>query len=169
VKRLAPLLAVVALAGCGGHTAESVPPTAIAVVGDRVVTRVAFARELARTRRAYDAGGRTFPARGTPAFEQLRDSVVRLLVDRARLEVEARRAGVAIRPAQIEARLRRLKDTTFGGDQARYREQLRRAGMTDADVRQAIRTQLLAAALRGRERDEPKVHYASGFEPSGEP
>jgi SurA-like N-terminal domain len=154
VRRLAPLVAALALAGCGGHE-RPVPPGAIAVVGNRPVTRAAFDHELSRAHRA------------DPTAPCARETVVRLLVDRARLEVEAGEEGIEIPPAVLDARLRRLKQTTFGGDEARYRAQLRRAGMTEADVRTAIRTQLLAAALRGRHPKPPKVVYAQGFEPSG--
>lgn len=157
------VLALVAT-GCGGGT-RSVPPSAIAVVGDRAVPRAAFDAELARARRAYAARGQAFPAPGTPAYERVKDAVVRLLVDRARLEVEAQHAGVVIPAAKVEARLRRLERTTFGGDEARYRTQLRRTGLTEADVRAAIRTELLADALRGVDVEAPSVAYARGFEP----
>jgi len=40
--------------------------------------------------------------------------------------------------------------------------------MTEADVRRAIRTELLAAALRGKDAKPAQVVYAPGFEPSGE-
>jgi SurA-like N-terminal domain len=159
VRRVAPLVAALALSGCGGHE-QSVPPGAIAVVGDRAVTRAEFDHELARARRANTDS--------TPE-RQLRDAVVRLLVDRAQLESEAARAGVVVSPAQVDARLRRLKQTTFGGDESRYRAQLRRTGMTEADVRAAIRAELLTAALRGRDTKPSKVVYAPGFGPSGEP
>jgi hypothetical protein len=159
VRRLAPLAAVLALAGCGGHE-RSVPPGAIAAVGDRAVTRAEFDHELARARSA---------STGRIPERQMRDAVVRLLVDRARLEDEAERAGVSVSSAQVEARIRRLRQTAFGGDESRYRAQLRRTGMTEADVRRAIRTELLAAALRGKDATPPEVVYAPGFEPSGEP
>ncbi len=164
MRRLAPLLAVVALAGCG-HSAETVPSGAIAVVGDRTIPRAAFDAELTRARRAYAARGQEFPARGTPAYGQVKDAAVSLLVDRAQLELEAQHAGVVIPATEVEGRLRRLKQTTFGGDEKRYRAQLRRTGMTDADVREAIRTQLLVAALRGKRTRPARVVYAPGFEP----
>lgn len=165
LRRLAPLLVVAALAGCGGHSAQKVPPGAIAVVGDRAVPRAALDAELVRSRRAYQARGQAFPARGTTAYRRLEDAAVRLVVDRARLEVEAKRAGIVIPDSRVDAGLRRLRDTTFGGDVARYRAQLAMTGMTDADVREAIRTQLLADALRGRHIQPAAVVYAPGFEP----
>jgi hypothetical protein len=95
----------------------------------------------------------------------VKDAAVSLLVDRTQLELEAQHAGVVIPATEVEARLRRLKQTTVGGDESRYRAQLRRTGMTDTDVRQAIRTQLLVAALRGKRTRPARVVYAPGFEP----
>jgi hypothetical protein len=155
----------VVCAGCGGHSAERVPPSAIAVVGDRAISHRALDAELARARRAYSARGQDFPATGTPAYERVEQAAVSLLVDRARLELEAQRAGVAVSKQQVDLGLRRVKRHTFGGDESRFREQLRRTGMTEVDVRAAIRTQLLASALRGREIEAPPVAYAPGFEP----
>jgi SurA-like N-terminal domain len=169
VRRLVPLLVVVAVAGCGGHNAPAVPAGAIAVVGDHAIPRAALDSELARAKRAYRARGQAFPARATQAYRQLEDAAVRVLVDRVRLEVEAQRAGIAVPEARVDERLSRLKQTAFGGDQKRYRAQLRSTGMTEADVREAIRTQLLADALKDRRAKPPRVAYAPEFEPSDRP
>jgi SurA-like protein len=169
VRRLFVLAALAVLAAGCAHHPRSVPPRAIALVGDRAISRADFDAEVARARRAYAARGQAFPKPGTPGYEQLRDSAARLLVDRAALEIEARQARIAVDPVQVEARLRRFKQVTFGGVEARYRERLRQTGMTEADVRAAIRAELLAAALRGVHTTPPKVVYAPGFEPSGRP
>ena len=162
----AALLAVVALTACGGKSdTASVPPGAIAVVGGRAVTRGALDRELARVRHVYALDGKAFPARATAAYRAVQDSLVRLLVDRARLEVEAEHEGISVTTAQVEGRLRRIKQTTFGGDEARYRARLRETGMTDAGVREALRIALLGNALVGEHPKPPRVTYTSGFAP----
>src|SRR5581483_8722462 len=103
---------------------------------------------------------------GHPLSKTVRDAALRLLVDRERLEIEAEQAHVSVSRAQVDARLRAFKRTTFGGDERRFRDQLRRTGMTEADVRAAIRAELLAAALRGVDTSAPEVTYAPGFEPA---
>jgi len=162
-------LVIVALvaAGCGGDHPRTVPPGAIALVGGRAVSRASFDAELARSQRAYAARGQEFPQRGTEAYRRLKDTVVNLLVDRAKLELEARRTHVAVTPAEVDARLRALVRRSFAGDERRFREQLRRTGTTEADVRAAIRYELLAAALRSTPPSSPEVTYAPGFEPAG--
>ncbi len=166
MRRLSVALAVVVLAGCGGG--QSVPASAIALVGGLPVSRADLAAAIAQSRRAYAAQGKPFPAAGTAAYRHLRELAVRLVVDRARLEVVATRHGATVTPVQVAAAVKRYREQSFGGDAGRYREQLRRSGMTEADVFRAIRTQLLAAAVgrAGAAAERPKVVYAAGFAPS---
>jgi hypothetical protein len=161
------LLAALALAGCGDKAV--VPPSAIAVVGGRQISRAAFAAQIDEARRSYEAAGRPFPAPGTPTYARLKAIAVRLLVERAELDIEADRLGIAITPAQIDARLGRFKQSAFRGSEQLYRRRLREQRTTDPEVRAGIRDQLLAAALRasGAEIPKPtKVRYARGFAPS---
>lgn len=170
MKRLAALAAAALLASGCGHGRPAVPPSAIAVVGDRPVTRAAFDTLMAQTRRAYAARGRPFPATGTPADARLRTNAVRLLVEQARVELAARRLGVEIPALQVAARLRRFKQAGFGGNEKLYREALRREGQTDAQVRAAIRTGLLVDAVKRADPaaldHRPLVVYAPGFDPA---
>jgi hypothetical protein len=169
VKRLAVLAATLLVAGCGSSR-TTVPPSAIAVVGDRPVSRAAFDAQLAQVRRVYRARGQPFPPRGTEAYDRLRGSVVTLLVEREQLEILAREHHISVGRAQIDQRYRRFKQTAFGGSEAHYRERLRRTGMTDAAVRDAIRVQLLIAALRKSApaalAEQLPVAYAKGFAPA---
>lgn len=169
MRRFALLAALVVVAAGCGHDHATVPPDAVAVVGDRPVPQSALDDQLAQSRRAYAARGQAFPEPGTASYRRLQDNAVRLLVDRTRLELVAQKLGIVIRPTQVDARLRRFKQTAFGGSAARYRARLRAIGMTDADVRRATRDQLLVAAL---EKTDPSalekplsVSYAKGFAP----
>ena len=166
MRTLGPLLAVAVRAGCGGHSTQKVPPGAIAVVDGHAITRGALAIELGRTKLAYAAKGQVFPARGTAAYDQLERAAAALLVDREHLELEALRLGIAVSRARVDAALRRLKQTRFGGNEEEFRKQLRRTGLTESGVRQALRDQLLASAVGGRARPA-EVTYAPGLEPAG--
>jgi hypothetical protein len=170
MKRFALLAALVVVAAGCGHDRATVPPDAVALVGDRPVLRSSLDDQLGQSRRAYATRGQTFPKPGTDAYRRLQDNAVRLLVDRTRLELAAQKLGIAIRPAQVDARLRRFKQAAFGGSEARYRARLRATGMTDADLRRATRDELLVAAL---EKTDPSalekpssVSYGKGFAPA---
>jgi hypothetical protein len=161
------LVAALVLVGCGNEA--GVPPSAIALVGGRQISRMAFAAQIDQARRSYEAAGRPFPAPETPAYERLKAITVRLLVERTELDVEGDRLGIAITPAQVDARLSRFKQSAFRGNERLYRQGLREQRTTDAEVRAGIRDQLLAAALRAAGAEVPKplkVRYANGFAPS---
>ena len=163
------LVLIVAAAGCGGG-GSSVPDSAIAVVADETVPVAAFDAQMAQTRRAYRAQGRPFPAQGSASYERLKAGAVRLLVERTQLELVARKHGIEIQPAQVERRLRSFKQTTFAGSEARYRARLRLVGMTGAEVRRALRVELLVAALKRADPAALKtrlpVVYAKEFAPA---
>ncbi len=144
---LAPLALASLASGCG-HDPPSVPTSAIAVVGDRPISRSQYEALMAEARQSYATGSRPFPAAGTDAYRHLSRLAVDLLVEQAELEQEAPRLGVQVDRAQVEAKLRQLKDQSFGGSERRYRARLRAAGMTDAQVRSALRAQLLVDAVR---------------------
>jgi hypothetical protein len=144
---LAPLVLTSALAAGCGQDSPSVPKTAIAVVGDRVITRAAFDELMTQARQSYARQGRPFPAAGTTAYARLKAIAVRLLVERAELEQKAPGLGVTIEGSQVEARRKLLIEESFGGDDDRYRARLDKEGMTDAQVRSALRAELLSAAV----------------------
>jgi hypothetical protein len=143
----APLALASALAAGCGHDPLVVPKSAIAVVGDRTITRAQFGELMAQARRSYAVRGRPFPVPGTRAYAELKTTAVRLLVERAELEQKAPGLGVTIDDSQVEARRTLLIEGTFGGDDGRYRARLREEGMTDAQVRSALRAQLLTDAI----------------------
>ena len=145
---LAPLAVASLAASCGGHGSPSVPASAIAVVGDRTISRSQFAALMAQARQSYASQGRTFPARGTSDYKHLRELAVSVLVEQAELEQEAPKLGVEVGEEQVEAKLRQLKEQSFGGSELRYRARLRSAGMTDAQIRSALKAQLLAESVR---------------------
>jgi foldase protein PrsA len=146
---LAPLAVVTPLAAGCGQDAPAVPRNAIAVVGDRTISQSQFDALMAQAKQSYATSGRTFPAAGSAAYTNLKELAVRLLVEQAELEQEAPKLGVSVDADQVEARLEELKEQAFGGSDDRYRQRLRAAGLTDAQVRSAIRAQLTSAAVRG--------------------
>lgn len=144
LRRLPLLLALLALAACGGPGKPAVPDGAVAVVGDETIPRAELDTLLRQARRTYDSQGRVFPKAGTQEYETLKGQAMRVLVERAQLEQKADDLGVDVREAEVDARLARLKRDYFGGSEQRYRERLREQGMTEAQVRVAVRDELLS-------------------------
>ena len=101
-------LSVVAVAGCGGSDepeAAEVPADAIAVVGDRAIPKTEYDRLLAQAQATYEAREQDFPAAGTPEFAQLRNSIVRSLVEQTQFEIAAEERDLTVTDDELQKRL----------------------------------------------------------------
>lgn len=151
---LALALAAVGAAACGGGGAETapsaqandpsrVPEGAIAVVAGTEVPRADFDRFFRQAEAAFEAQGREFPATGTPEYEQLKNQAVDLLVQRVQFALEAEALGIAVTDAEVQERLDELRQQFFEGDDEEYRQELERQGVTEEDVREDLRAQIM--------------------------
>jgi parvulin-like peptidyl-prolyl isomerase len=146
VALVAALALGVAAAGCGGDDSETadVPEGAIAVVGDREIPKSEYDRLVAQAKKTYEAREQEFPAAGTPEFAQLRNAIVRSLVEQTEFEIAAEELGVEVSDADVEKRLTELKEQFFEGDGKKYEAELEKQGLTDEQVRSDVRTRLLS-------------------------
>ncbi|HEX6491094.1 MAG TPA: peptidylprolyl isomerase [Gaiellaceae bacterium] len=154
--RLVILLALTALllAACGGSGARSVPNNAVAVVGGDTVTKDRYNGVLSQAERSYKAQHRSFPKPGTQAFTILRAQIIQFLVERSEYEQKAKDLGVSVSDKEVSDRLQQVKQQYFVNPpgqkpatkaqiEQRYLRQLKLQGLTDADVRDGLRYQLL--------------------------
>jgi parvulin-like peptidyl-prolyl isomerase len=150
IALVAALALGVAAAGCGGDDdgeAAEVPDGAIAVVGEREIPKAEYDRLVAQAKKTYEARDQEFPAAGTPEFAQLRNAIVRSLVEQAEFEIAAEELEVEVTDADVEKRLKELKEQFFEGDQAKYEAELEKQGLTDEQVRTDVRTRLLSERI----------------------
>jgi parvulin-like peptidyl-prolyl isomerase len=139
--RLVIVFAVTALlvVGCGSSgSSESVPNDAVAVVGGNTISKDQYNQVLTQAKRSYAAQHRTFPKEGTQAFTTLRGQIIQFLVERSEYEQAAKDQGVNVSDKDVDNRLEQVK---------RYQQQLKAQGLTDADVRDGLRYQLLRNKL----------------------
>jgi parvulin-like peptidyl-prolyl isomerase len=147
VRRAAVVvLALAALAGCGSGD-DAVPADAVAVVDGREISRDDYDALLARTRKNYENQKRDFPKAGTPEFQVLKSQFVQYLVQRAQMRQAAEDLDIEVTDEQVSERLKQVKEQYLGGDEARYERQLRESGLTDAQVREDIRDQIVSEKL----------------------
>jgi parvulin-like peptidyl-prolyl isomerase len=147
---LAVAAAAFALAGCGGggsSSNQSVPDDAVAEVGSQPVSKAQFAVLLQQARQSYKARKQTFPKAGTPQYKQLQDQALDYLVQRAEFEQKAKDLGITITDAKVDARLKQIKQQYFGGSEKKYKDQLKSQGLTDQQVRDDVRSQLLSQEI----------------------
>ena len=150
ISRLALLLCalavvVVALSGCGGD--EDVPADAVAVVDGTDIARSDYEALISQAKKSYKNQKREFPAAGSQEFQTLRNQAVQFLVQREQFEQEAKDMDVEVTDKQIDARLDQILKQYFGGDQKKYEKQLKEQGLTEAQVRNDVRAQIVSEKI----------------------
>ena len=141
---LLALMAVLALAACGGgSSSDDVPEGAIAVVGDKTVTKEEFDNLIEQQKKSAEAQKQDFPAAGTPEYEALKASVVKGLVEQKEWELEGESMGIKVTDQEIQTQLDQLKQQNGLTDEQKYQAELTKAGITDAQVRDQLRTRIL--------------------------
>src|SRR6478736_6674381 len=117
------------LAGCGSSSSSSVDSGDVAVVGDTHISKAKFDSLLAQAKRSYVQQGKAFPKQGTTDYETLKGQAVAVIVQ------------------QVDKRLVLIKKQYFGGSEKKYQAQLKKQHLTDAEVRDDVRTQLTSEAI----------------------
>jgi len=142
---LLALIAALALAACGGGGTSSadVPNGAVAVVGDKTVTKEEFDKLIEQQKKSAEAQKQDFPEPGTTEYEALKATVVKGLVEQKEWELEGEAMGVKVTDQEIETELDKLKQQYFQGDEQKYSAELAKQGLTDEDVRKELRTRVL--------------------------
>ena len=157
---LAAAAALLVLAGCGSGGDASVPADAIATLDDEEIAKADFDRALDQAKRGYQARQTPFPKPGSPEYEQLKNQAVAYLVQRAEFEKEADDFGVKISDKQINDRLAQIKKQYFGGDEKKYNAQLKKSGLTEEQVVEDVRAQVLSEELFKKVTAEVEVTQA---------
>jgi parvulin-like peptidyl-prolyl isomerase len=148
ISRLALLLCAlvaVALAGCGGD--KDVPSDAVAVVDGTEIARSDYEALITQAKKSYKNQKREFPAAGSQEFQTLRNQAVQFLVQREQFEQEANDMDVDVTDKQIDARLEQIMKQYVGGDKTKYEKQLKDQGLTEKQVRNDIRAQLVSEKI----------------------
>jgi SurA-like protein len=154
------LIFVVALAGCGGGGDESpgdddrkaepprtVPPDAVALVGEQPISRADFDRWLAIAAAEHDPGSdRGTPAPGDAGYTALRDQAMTFLISAAWIEQEAAERGIRVEEAEVRRRFEEQKEDSFPGEEG-YREFLESSGQTEEDLLFRVRLDLLSTRI----------------------
>ena len=154
---LFPIVLVAALlAGCGGGGA-SLKKDDVSVVGKVHVTKAQFDILLTQAKRSFQQQGRPFPKQGTAEYETVKSQAVTLLVQQAERESKANSMGIKISNADVDKRLAQIKKQYFQNKEARYQAQLKKQHLTDASVRNDIRSQLISEAVFNKVTSSVKV------------
>ena len=142
---LLALVAVLAVAACGGEGSSSadVPEGAIAVVGDKTVTKEEFDQVIEQQKKTAESQKQDFPEVGTPEYEALKANVVKGLIAQREWELEGESMGIKVTDQEIETQLNQKKEQFGLTDEQKYQAELAKAGITDAQVRDQVRIEIL--------------------------
>jgi parvulin-like peptidyl-prolyl isomerase len=136
-----------ALAGCGGgdeaKSPDDVPPDAIALVGEEPVPKAELDDLMKEAEQGYKAQKRPFPKAGTPDYENLRSQAIAYLVQRSQYEQEASEMGIEVTDEEVDKKLREVINEVAEGSRNRFVAQLKQQGLTEEQVKENLRMQLL--------------------------
>jgi len=124
-----------------------VPADAVASVDGEPIKKTEFDQLIAQAKTSYKNQQREFPQAGSQEYQTLKNQAVQFLVQRRQYEQEAEEMGIEVTDQQVEDRLTQIKKQYFGGDQKKYETQLKEQGLTDQQVRNDIRAQLVSEKL----------------------
>ena len=158
-KVVLPLvLAVALLAGCGGGgSAAKLQSDDVATVGSEHISKSDFDALMGQAKRSFQQQGRKFPKQGTSDYETVKGQAVSLLVQQAEREEKAKQMGITVSDKDVDARLAQIKKQYFGGSEAKYKAQLKKQNLTDAQVREDVRAQLISEAVFNKITKDVKV------------
>jgi parvulin-like peptidyl-prolyl isomerase len=155
---LFPVVLVAALlAGCGGGGSASLKKDDVAVVGKVHVTKAQYDALISQAQRSFKQQGRAFPKQGTTEYETVKGQAITLLVQQAERESKADSMGLKVSNADVDKRLAQIKKQYFQNKEARYQAQLKKQHLTDAQVRNDIRSQLISEAVFNKVTGSVKV------------
>jgi foldase protein PrsA len=149
LRKLLPLLllalAATLVAACGSSdSSKTVPPGAVALVGDKAIEKTDLDRLLAQTKTNYEAQKQEFPEVGTPQYETLKSTLLKGLVQQAQWEQAGAAMGVRVSDKEIDTRLDALKQQYFKGDEDKFKAELDKQGLTVEQLREQVRARILS-------------------------
>jgi len=149
LRKLLPLLllalAATLVAACGSSdSSKTVPPGAVALVGDKPIEKADLDRLLAQTKTNYEAQKQEFPEVGTPEYETLKSTLLKGLVQQAQWEQAGAAMGVRVSEKEIDTQLAALKQQYFPGDEEKFKAELDKQGLTVEQLREQLHARLLS-------------------------
>jgi foldase protein PrsA len=146
VPLLLPLVLLAAACGGGGGGGK-VSSGDAAVVGGEHITLAALDRRMNEAKCSYTLQKKAFPKAGTQEYQGIQSQILQNLVQRIELAQKAPSLDVSVTDKQVEDQLTSLKKQYFGGSEKKYQAELKRQCVSDAEVREDLRSNLLSNEL----------------------
>jgi foldase protein PrsA len=149
LRKLLPVLLLALgatlVAACGSSdSSKTVPPGAVALVGDKAIEKADLDRLLAQTKTNYEAQKQEFPQVGTPQYETLKSTLLNGLVQQSQWEQAGAAMGVRVSGKEIDTQLIALKQQYFKGDEDKFKAELDKQGLTVEQLREQLHARVLS-------------------------
>jgi parvulin-like peptidyl-prolyl isomerase len=165
---LSGVAVLLALTACGGGGPRNVPSDAVAVVGDRTISKSQWDSLMSLSKQNYKATKRPFPKPGSVELANLRSQVTQFLISSSEYDQEAQKLGVKVTDKDVTGRLDQIKQQNYGNPpgqppaskkqiEKKYREALKQQGFTDAQVRTGIKLTLIREKVEAKVAENVKV------------
>jgi peptidyl-prolyl cis-trans isomerase SurA len=151
IRNLALLLAPLLIATLPAHS-QAVEVNGIAAkVNGNVITKNEVAFMLAPI---YGQLRTQFPRRGQEfekQFSEARKKILQELIDRRIILDEFKQIGASIRPNLIDEEIKRQMSELYNGNEALFREELKKSRMTMEGYREMTREKMVVQAMRAQQ------------------
>lgn len=136
-------LAALIATGCGG----GIPENSICTVDGDPIAKKDYQRIIDQARKNYKSQGQPFPKKTSPEYKQLKNQAVDYQVEQTLFKQQAKKLGVKISEKEVNKRLKQLKSSFFKGDKDAYKKELKKQGLSEKEVKDNIRQQVLSEKL----------------------
>jgi parvulin-like peptidyl-prolyl isomerase len=150
LRKIIASLALLAFAGAiaaGCSSSNSIPKGSICAVYGTGIKKSAYEKLIGQAQRNYTSQGQKFPKTGTAEYKTLTEQAVDYLITQQLYAREAKAAGVKVSDKDVTKRLDQLKQSFFHGDAKAYKAELAKQHLTDQDVKDNLKLQLVNEGL----------------------
>jgi foldase protein PrsA len=135
----AAVVAVLVAAGCGSSSSSSgVPNGDVALCNGQPITEAQLQTLVDQSLVSFKVNKQPVPKAGSADYKSLQQRLLQYLVQKCEVEQKAKKLGVKVTPADVQAELTKFVKQNFGGSTASYLKALKQQHVTDAMVRQNI-------------------------------
>jgi foldase protein PrsA len=144
-KRILAVLVVLLLAGAVGLVAGcggDLPKSAVAKVGDNVITQKAFDQKVADFEAQY-AGQIPDKTTDPDTYKAFQQDVLEYMVTYAMASQKAEELKLAVTDEEVQKEIDSILQQSFAGDQAKFDDALKQQGMTVEQLKQSYKESML--------------------------
>jgi foldase protein PrsA len=149
-------LSAVGCGGGGGGGGSLAAGVAANVAGEEI-TQTQLDQVIAQAESRLKAQGQKIPAAGSQEYQAFQQNALQYLVQRVQLEQKAKELGISVTDKEVDERLKRVVTQFFGGSEKKYKQSLKKQGVSEQLVLDDLRSTLLSEKIFAKVGNSAKV------------